>query len=51
MTARTVLRNEGVRALFRLYGWRLVALVFAYYLVRDIMIYVVLPLVLFKVSR
>lgn len=36
-------RTGGLKGLFRAYGWRLVAGVFVYYLVRDSVIYIVLP--------
>ncbi len=37
------LRREGFRATFRKYGWRFVGLVFIYYLIRDTLLYIVLP--------
>jgi hypothetical protein len=37
-------RAGGWRAVLRRGGWKLVAAVVAYYLVRDLMLYVVLPL-------
>ncbi len=46
--ARVILKEEGPRALFRRYGWKLVAGVFCYYLIRDVTIYVLLPVLLFK---
>lgn len=43
-----ILRDErralGWRALVRKRGWRLVVMVVAYYLVRDVLLYIVLPL-------
>lgn len=51
-TARQTLRTQGLRAgvktLWRRFGWKLVALVFAYYIVRDVTIYVILPALLIK---
>lgn len=47
-SARTLLRQEGVRAVFRKYGWKLFAAIFAYYLVRDVTLYVLLPMLIFK---
>ena len=41
--ARRILREEGVKALFRTYGWRLVAAFFVYYLIRDSFLYLLLP--------
>jgi hypothetical protein len=39
-----ILRQSGLRGLLRERGWRFVAGVIAYYLVRDTLLYVVLPL-------
>ena len=36
-------KNNGVRASFARYGWRLVLTVVAYYVVRDLTIYVLIP--------
>jgi len=41
-------RAGGWRGLVRRGGWKLVAAVVAYYLVRDLMLYVALPLGIFK---
>ncbi|MBS1963517.1 MAG: hypothetical protein JST04_14980 [Bdellovibrionales bacterium] len=41
--AKSELKRNGFRSLFRKYGWKLVALVFTTYLVRDIALYIVLP--------
>lgn len=41
--ARSELKTGGLKGLFRRYGWKLFAFVFVYYLVRDIMLYVVIP--------
>jgi hypothetical protein len=37
-------RARGWRGLFRHRGWKLVAVVVAYYLVRDVLLYIVIPL-------
>lgn len=42
-TAKQILKTEGLRALFSRYGWKLVFVLFCYYLVRDISLYVILP--------
>lgn len=39
-----VIRTEGWRAAWRKFGWRLLAVVFLYYLVRDLVVYVLVPL-------
>lgn len=41
--AVVVLRAGGVKGLVRTYGWKLVAAVVVYYLVRDITLYILLP--------
>lgn len=40
-----IVKAHGFRELLRQRGWRFVAAVIAYYLVRDTLLYVVLPLV------
>jgi len=40
---RTVFREEGFRGVVRTYGWKAVAGVFVYYLVRDVTLYIVIP--------
>ena len=39
-----IARRHGVRELLRARGWKFVAAVFTYYLVRDTLLYVVVPL-------
>ena len=41
--AVTVLRASGMKGLVKAYGWRVVAGVVAYYLIRDITLYILLP--------
>lgn len=41
--ARQELKTNGVKGLFRRYGWKLVALLFVYYLIRDVTIYMIIP--------
>lgn len=41
--ARLELKQTGVKGLFRRYGWKLVAGVFTYYLVRDVTLYILIP--------
>lgn len=47
-TARGVLRESGIKGLFRKYGWKFVAVVFTYYLVRDVTLYILIPMFIFK---
>jgi hypothetical protein len=37
------IKNDGIKVSFKRYGWRLLSLVVAYYLVRDISLYIVVP--------
>lgn len=41
-----IAKAHGLRALLRERGWRFVAAVVAYYLVRDTLLYIVVPLCL-----
>ena len=47
-TARIILKEQGIKALFQKYGWKLVAVLFFYYLVRDLTLYVFLPMLLIR---
>ncbi len=40
---RSDLRREGFRKTSKRYGWRLFAVVFVYYLIRDSFLYLLLP--------
>lgn len=40
---RSTIRESGWRGAIRRYGWRLFAVVFCYYLVRDVTLYIVIP--------
>lgn len=40
---KTSLKSIGIRATLRRFGWRLLALVFALYLIRDLTLYVLVP--------
>lgn len=41
--AKAEWKKNGLRSLFRKYGWKFVALVFTTYLVRDVTLYIFLP--------
>jgi hypothetical protein len=43
-TLRDERRSLGWRGLFRKRGWKLVAVFVAYYLVRDVLLYILIPL-------
>lgn len=36
-------RSEGLRFTFKKFKWKLIAVLFVYYLVRDITLYIILP--------
>jgi len=46
--ARQTLRENGWRALLQKYGWKAVAVLLAAYLVRDVLVYILLPLFVMK---
>ncbi len=37
------IRQVGIRKAFRIHGWRIIAVVTLYYLIRDLTLYVLLP--------
>lgn len=41
--ARQVVREDGFKALVKKYGWKLLAVFFFYYLIRDTILYIVIP--------
>jgi hypothetical protein len=47
---RLVWRQSGFKALIAKYGWRFFAIVFCFYLIRDITLYLVLPYMVAQVS-
>ncbi|NUN05966.1 MAG: hypothetical protein HUU57_09405 [Bdellovibrio sp.] len=44
--AKQVFREGGLKAVIRRYGWKFFAVFFIYYLVRDVTLYILLPLYL-----
>lgn len=44
--AKQVFREGGIKGVIRRYGWKVFAIFFVYYLVRDVTIYILLPLYL-----
>lgn len=40
---KATFKQDGFQGLRKRYGWKIVAGIFAYYLVRDITLYVVIP--------
>ena len=45
---RQTFKEGGFRAVFRRYGWKIFAVFFMYYLIRDLILYVLIPLLLAK---
>ena len=37
------LKRDGMKTTFKRYGWKVFAVLFAYYLVRDVTLYIVIP--------
>lgn len=44
--AKQVFREGGLKGVIRRYGWKFFAVFFTYYLVRDVTLYILLPLYL-----
>ncbi len=40
--------RQGVKSLWKRYGWKMVVAVFAYYLIRDVTLYIVIPSLIIK---
>lgn len=45
---RQTVKESGFRGALKRYGWKLVAGVFCYYLIRDLTLYVLIPYLLTK---
>lgn len=45
---RTTFKAGGVKGVFKHYGWKIVAGVFFYYLIRDITLYLIIPWMIAK---
>jgi len=43
-----IVRRHGMKELLRRRGWKFLFLIFAYYLIRDTLVYIVLPLCIAK---
>ncbi|AHZ84700.1 hypothetical protein Bb109J_c2009 [Bdellovibrio bacteriovorus] len=46
--AKQIFRESGIKGVIRRYGWRFFAVFFAYYLIRDVTLYILLPWYLAK---
>ena len=45
---REVFKQHGFKGLVKRYGWKLVAAVFMYYLIRDSILYILIPYLIAK---
>jgi hypothetical protein len=45
---KATFRDSGLKGVSKKYGWKLFLAFFVYYLVRDVLIYVVLPYLVFQ---
>lgn len=41
--AKATLKKDGLKGLWRRYGWRIFAVIFFYYLIRDSILYILIP--------
>ncbi|WII71175.1 hypothetical protein QJS83_11960 [Bdellovibrio sp. 22V] len=41
--AKQVFKESGIKGVVRRYGWKIFAVFFVYYLVRDVTLYIILP--------
>jgi hypothetical protein len=48
LEAKIIFKETGLRGVLRKYGWKVVAGFFAYYLVRDTLLYLVIPYLIAK---
>lgn len=46
--AREIFRSSGFKGLFAKYRWKMVAVFFTYYLIRDSFLYILLPYLAWK---
>lgn len=38
-----IIKRDGIKSFVKQKGWKIVALIFAYYLVRDTILYIIIP--------
>jgi hypothetical protein len=46
----TTIRHEGIKAAWAKYRWKLLLVIFCYYLVRDVFLYIVMPFLVYKIA-
>lgn len=44
----SIWKKEGIRALIKQKGWKVVTFIFCYYLIRDTFLYIILPMYLYQ---
>lgn len=44
LEVRNVFRESGIKGVYKRYGWKIFAAFFIYYLIRDVSLYILLPL-------
>lgn len=45
---RATFKEGGIKAVIRRYGWKIFAIFFVYYLVRDVTLYILIPYLIAK---
>lgn len=45
---RTLIRQKGLKGFFKEKGWKFVAAIVLFYLIRDTFLYIILPLLVFQ---
>ncbi len=45
---RQIIKEKGVRGFIKTVGWKVVAFIFIYYLVRDVTLYILIPYLIAK---
>lgn len=48
ITILLTIKNEGLKAAWRKFRWHLVGVVITYYLIRDTLLYIVVPLLIYN---
>ncbi len=46
--ARQIYKEQGFKAVFRRFGWKLVVAIFFYYLIRDVTLYIIIPALVWR---
>jgi hypothetical protein len=46
----STIRNEGLKAAWTKHRWKLLLVIFCYYLFRDVMLYIVMPFLIYRIA-